>query len=484
MRNKRQVLISIMVAVVVLAVGVYYQIQESTKVKVQERVQKVCTLNDISRVEFKEEHLVIIEKEADTWRNPELSYLEYDNELISEWLKVLQTIETVKVVKNVEDESTYGINEQSAMITVYDNMNNSQTLRIGATNVDEDILYIKSDQDEVLYMVPYEAGQKLLTKPNTFVKYDGKLKIQPISKLQLNYQNEAPMNIEFSNDWYLNDYFGIPCKLNEEVMTTLIESIMELDFTGYIGTYETLETYGLEEPKLEMIVNDETKLSFGNTSDDSVYVRLNGANDVYTIDKALYTSIETFKPFDAIERQVVYLNLDEINKVTLSNPQGTYELLLDIEQSVDEIEVSENKVNQTTEEIQSTEIKEDNKEIENSKNIENGKEIEADSTDATFALLNKKPLTAEMTQEWLDKIQESLYIEALLQNPKIEQKEERKAEATIEYSLKDGSSIQIELIPYDINYYILRYNGHVEFAVNKDKVTKLFTQLDHFVKAE
>ena len=71
-----------------------------------------------------------------------------------------------------------------------------------------------------------------------------------------------------------------------------------------------------------------------------------------------------------------------------------------------------------------------------------------------------------------------------MQNPKIEQKEERKAEATIEYSLKEGSSIQIELIPYDINYYILRYNGHVEFAVNKDKVTKLFTQLDHFVKAE
>lgn len=478
MRNKRQVLIAIMVAVVVLAVGVYYQIQESTKVKVQERVQKICTLNDISRVEFKENNLVIIEKEAGTWHNPELSYLEYDNELISEWLKVLQTIETVKVVKNVEDESTYGINEQSAMITVYDNMNNSQTLRIGAINVDEDILYIKSDQDEVLYIVSYEAGQKLLTRPNTFVKYDGKLKIQPISKLQLNYQNEAPINIELSNEWYLNDYFGMPCKLNEQMMTTLIESIMELDFTGYVGTYETLEAYGLEEPKLEMIVNDEIKLSFGNTSNDSVYVRLNEEKDVYTIDKALYTSIETFKPFDAIERQVVYLNSDEIDKVILSNPQGTYELLLGVKQSVDETEVEGNKINQTAEEIQSTEVKEDSKETEN------GKEIEADSTEAAFALLNEKALTAEETQEWLDKIQESLYIEALLQNPKIEQKEERKAEATIEYSLKDGSSIQIELIPYDINYYILRYNGHVEFAVNKDKVTKLFTQLDHFIKAK
>ncbi|MBU3804929.1 MAG: hypothetical protein H9872_09275, partial [Candidatus Cellulosilyticum pullistercoris] len=89
-------------------------------------------------------------------------------------------------------------------------------------------------------------------------------------------------------------------------------------------------------------------------------------------------------------------------------------------------------------------------------------------------------LTKEDAQEWVDKIQESLYIEALLQNPQIEQKEERKAEASIEYHLKDGSMIQIELIPYDINYYILRYNGNVQFAVNKDKITKLFMQLNHF----
>lgn len=478
MRNKRQVLIAIMVAVVVLAVGVYYQIQENTMVKVQERIQKICTLNDISRVEFKEIDLVTIEKEAGIWHNPELSYLEYDNELISEWLKVLQTIETVKIIKNVEDESIYGINEQSVMITVYDTINNSQTLRIGDANVDEGILYMKNDQDDVIYIVPYEMGQKLLVKPNTFVKYDGILKIQPISKLQLNYKNDTPMNIEFRSDWYLNDYFKISCKLKEEIIGTLIESIMKLDFTGYIGSYESLNAYGLEEPKLEIVINDETKISFGNTSDDSVYVRLNEENDVYTMDKAIYTSLKSFKPFDAIERQVVHLNLDEIAKVTLSNPQGTYELLLDIEQSTENQEIQENKVDQTVKEIQSTETKEDSMETEKNE------EVEADSSEVTFALLNNKPLTAEVTQEWLDKIQENLYIEALLQNPKIEQKEDRRAEATIEYSLKDGSSIQIELIPYDINYYILRYNGNIEFAVNKDKVTKLFTQLDHFVKAE
>ena len=453
MKNKKQVLLAVIVAVVVLgalSVGIYYYIKENTTVKVQERVQRVCTLEDISKIEFKEKDLVIIEKEANTWYNPELTYLEYDNELISEWLQTLQTAETVKIVKNVEDESVYGINEQSTMITVYDNMNNSETLRIGNANIDEEIIYIKNDKDEVLYMIPYEVGQKLLTQPNTFVKYDNKLTIEGINKLQLNYRNEEPMSIELKNDWYLNDYYKIPCKLKQDAIDTLIETVSQLKFTGYIGTYESLNEYGLEEPQLELIINDEIVLFFGNTTGDHIYAKMGESKDVYIIDQSIYTQIEAFKPFDAIEKQLLYLNLDEIDKIALSNPQGTYELVLDTSKSIDEVE-------------NGTEIKEDETNLENQ-----------------FALLNGQALTKEDAQEWVDKIQESLYIEALLQNPQIEQKEERKAEASIEYHLKDGSMIQIELIPYDINYYILRYNGNVQFAVNKDKITKLFMQLNHF----
>ena len=98
------------------------------------------------------------------------------------------------------------------------------------------------------------------------------------------------------------------------------------------------------------------------------------------------------------------------------------------------------------------------------------------------ARLNEIPLTAEEAKEWLDKIEASVCIESPLQNPNIEQKQERKAEAVMVYVLNDGSKMQIEFIPYDINYYILRYNGVIEFAVNKEKVTKLFNELTHFTK--
>lgn len=483
MKNKKQVLLAVIVAVVVLgalSVGIYYYIEENTTVKVQERVQMVCTLKDISRVEFKKNDLVVIEKEAGSWYNPEFAYLEYDNKLVSEWLQVLQTAETVKIVKNVEDESVYGINEQSTMITVYDNMNNSETLRIGNASMDEDIVYIKNDKEDVIYIVSYEVGQKLLTKPNTFVKYNNKLTIETINKLQLNYPNEEPMNIEFKNDWYLNDYYKIPCKLKEDAINTLIEAISQLKLTGYIGTYEDLSNFGLEEPRLELILNDETTLFFGKISDDRVYIKIGEAKDVYTIDKAVYTQIEAFKPFDAIERQLTHLNLDEIDKIVLSNPQGTYEFVLASNKNDDSIE-SDTEISADETQTGVEEESADNKEKQIG--VEDDQVGDAEDIEA-FAWLNESLLTKQDAQEWLDKIQESLYIEALLQNPQIEQKEERKAEATIEYSLKDGSNIQIELIPYDINYYILRHNGNVQFAVNKDKITKLFMQLNHFAKAK
>ena len=480
MKNKKQVLLGIIVAVVVLgilSVGIYYHIEENIKVKVQDRVQKICMIENISKIEFKGNELVTIEKKDNTWYNPEFAYLEYDNGLVSGWVQMLQTAETVKIVKNVEDESMYGINEQSPMVTVYDPMNNSETLRIGNANVDEDMFYIKNDKEDVLYIIPYEVGQKILTKPNTFVKYEDLLTFGTIEKLQLNYPNEEPMNIELKEDWYLSDYYKIPCKLREEAVNALIESIEQLQYTGYVGTYETLDAYGLDKPQLQLAVNDETTLSFGNTVGEHVYAKMGESKDVYTIDKKVYTQITRFDPFDAIEKQLIYLNLDEIEKIVLSNPQGTYELIVDTNKSVDTVENAiqiDDDTNAVGEELNPTDHKEEM--------VKESNEGVSKDHVLAFALLNEKPLTKETAQEWLDRIQQSLYIEALLQNPQIEQKEERKAEVIIEYSLKNGQSVQIELIPYDINYYILRYNGHVQFAVNKDRVTKLFTQLNHFAK--
>ena len=50
---------------------------------------------------------------------------------MTEWIENLQNLETKEIVKNVQDQSVYGINEHSIIITLYDSMNNCETIQVG-----------------------------------------------------------------------------------------------------------------------------------------------------------------------------------------------------------------------------------------------------------------------------------------------------------------------------------------------------------------
>lgn len=470
MTKKKQALLSIIGAVVVfssLSGVAYYQIKENATVKVQERIQKVCTLDEISRIEFKDDQLITLQLQSNGWQNPEFNHLQYDTVRISEWLQVLQMLETEKIVKNVEDESLYGFTENSKMITVYDSMNNSQTLHIGNKSEEEQALYMKSDDEAIIYMVSLEEGEKLLTEPSTFVNCDEVEVPEVTTQFSLVYDQDVRMTMSFEEAWYLKDYFQIPYRVKEESMNAVLDTIQNLEVLSYVGTYDDLSDYGLEKPKLQLIINQESNMAFGNQTEEGVYVTLNNGKDVYMVDQTLYQQLSKLDAFDMIEKQFVQLPIEKIKQIQLSNPQGQYVFLLD-----KTLMLPEDKVEKEQE--RSKEVNESEEKQEETQVLEQPEE--------SFALFNDKELNEEEANEWIKRINESLYIEALLQNPKIEQKQERKAEATIEYTLEDDQQVLIELVPYDINYYILRYNGSVEFAVNKEKVTKLFTELSHLDK--
>lgn len=483
MTKSKKALFSLIGAVVILggAAGVGYYHKESTTIKVQERVQKVYTLEEVVRIEFKGEELITLESISNHWQNADYPYLEYDNTQINQWIDTLKNMETEKVVKNVEDGSAYGFNEQGMMMTFYDGVNNSQTLHIGSVNQEEQMLYIKSDQDDVIYMVPYETGAILLENPNTFVICNKILNEDASYKLSIENGESTAIEMTFDGAWYLKDYFEMPCLIKQEEMDEILDLVNALEPTAYIGTYSELSQYGLDQPKLVVTVDDTHKISFGHKKDDKVYININDDFDVYLVEQSLYQKLINLKPFDIIEKQLVHANITEIQKITLNNPQGDYTLVLNSE-ARDE---SEDPVNKVPENVELSAEEKSQEIIEANKEAVQKEEAVIDSAvikESAMALLNEKALSQEEAYYWVDKINESLWIEAMLQNPKIEQKQERKAEATVIYELKDKSRIEIELVPYDINYYILRYNGSVQFAVNKEKVTRLFTELSHTEK--
>lgn len=455
--------------------SIFYRIRTEalTTVKVQESIQKVCDIEAITRIEYESDEVTQLVKKDGIWENNELGTLKYDQQLMNEWISELQSIETKEIVKRVQDMSVYGISEESTKITLYDSMGNTQIIRLGDIIESEDSLYLQCNEDSFLYIVPYSAAKAVLARPNDFVECTDVFHISDIQSLAIDKGSQMMKLTYEGGEWRLRDYYKIPCYVDKEAIKDLLETVKNLSLEKYIGTYDNLEAYGLASPQLILVINEDTQVAFGSHSGDNVYVTVNNGEDVYSIDKKLYAAIAAFKPFEVIERQVVHLNYQQIEEVTLTNPQGIYRLDLNPAVIESASELPEKPL-----------VKPEDKKVTDPK-VQEVKKIEGAASgaiDQSAAKLNEVNLSKEEAKEWIEKIKTSLCIEAQLQNPSIEQKEERKAEAVIEYTLKDHSKIKIELIPYDINYYILRYNGAIEFAVNKEKITKLFNEVTHFTK--
>ena len=494
-KGKKTLLIVGVVIVVGLVSYLGYQkyVEEYTTVKVREHIQSVFNLDEIARIEYKSNDLITLEKQGEIWSNPEQPNLSYDQDLMAEWIGSLQALETKEVVKNVQDETVYGISDESVMITLYDSMNDYQTIKLGDIIEAEDSVYIKCDEENKLYVLSYEAAKAIFIRPNEFVDCSQVLQVEQLNSITLEKEGQKTVNLVNEEGWKLKDYYAFLAVLNEEEIEDLLQTTLQMQVKNYVGTYEDLKPYGLEEPRFILTLNDETKLAFGNQSGDYVYVTINGENDVYVMEKETYTKFMSFKPFNAINKQVVHVNMSDLESITLINPQGTYELKFNEMAPVEEGLEDENTRSESTEH-EALVTKQDEAQqkvdenpvtevVENEKTIAAHQNLESqEAKEPVVATLNDIELIQSEAQEWLDKIQASIYIEAPLQNPNIEQKEERKAEATINFKLKDQSVLNIKLVPYDINYYILRYNDIVEVAVNKEKVTKLFNELTQFVK--
>lgn len=483
MTRKKQMLLAI-VGTIVIGGGVWFvgskAYEAVTAVKVVDKVETVCDLTSINRIEFKDDRLVTLEKQKDVWKNIEHSHLQYDNQAINEWVQALMSSETVAIIKNVENESTYGITENSKILTVYDSENNYETYYIGSVMNAEDKIYIKKDGEANLYVIPFETTSLFNVEPETFVVCEDQLVIDDVKKVVFT-ENDKTYSIQ-ENDgiWYLVDYYEMPCVIKQEAITQWIDRLKEMKLTSYVDTTSDLADYGLEQVDHTMTINDNLSLQFGAQGEKRVYVAFPNENDVYTIDKSIYKDIVETNFFDCIDKRVLHYKLDDIRSIEMINPQMSYSFIVnDVqeEQSDSEALTEEASIKETAQVVANDPTNEE--QVANEKTTDGSELVE---TEEAKVVLCDKALNSIEAEEWLNKIQDSLQIEAQLQNPNIEQKEERKAECQMIYHLANGETVEIDFIPYDINYYILRYNGTIEFAVKKEKVTELFTSLEAFSK--
>lgn len=489
MTKKKQMLL-ILVGVLVIGGsigGIIPKVYEAvTAVKVQDKVQRISELETIERIEFKRDELTTLQKEQDKWQNVKYSNLSYNQEAISSWVNQLLSAETVGVVKNVEVEADYGISETSPMITVFDDKGKSETYRIGNELINEDKMYVKKEEEDYLYIMPMQEENIFYVDARRWVEVKQKLQISDVKSLKFLDSNGKIYTVSNQKEtWYLDGYYEMPCVIKQEAIETWFNAIKQMQLSQYIGTDVDLTVYGLDVPTYTMTINDQLTLLFGKQANNWVYVQIKGEPDVYAMDLAVYQSIVEKNYFQMIDKKVLHFALEEVDSILMTNPQNTFEFKNHLEAEQKE----EQKVEKAPEEVTTVNKAEEVEGIAGDQEVKEQIDSEEESTEKPTddkqlapVTLNEKPLSLIEGKEWLNTIQESLEIVAELKNPEIEQKEERKAESQIICHLKTGEEIKIELIAYDINYYIMRYNNNIQFAVNKEKVIKLFTQLSAFLK--
>ncbi len=476
----------ILAALAVVVGGVFYaqykvQIEAmSTEVLVEEIALPLSLLTEeIEKIEIEDKNSLTLEKKNKVWQNPLESEITYNNDLINEWINYFKTEQSINVIRNVKDLSIYGISETTPRVVICDAEGNYQTFRLGNINEERTIRYIYSDETELVYSVNPIKSEVLLVDSSMLI--DPQIEMPDLEKVKnmVIHQGGTVLTLQKEKTkWFLKEYFNDMYEVKAEVIIGLFEDLRRLEKERLVGKVTTEISYGMDAPTLSITLDENYTLNFGTKQGGEYYFSENNSPYVYTVKEQSLKGFEQLKPLQMIHRSVYRPEIEEIESIVMTNPQAVYKLRLQESQPDNELPAEE----QLEEETLTAEVtKQDNKEdtLEKSKDITVLYEVLESNA---VGKLNDQLLDGVQTESLLNLIQDSVYIETILQNPQIEQKTERQAEISITYYMKDGSEKNIELISYDTNYYILRVDGKIEFAANKEKVTTLFSELKKIVK--
>jgi hypothetical protein len=455
MQKKMGIVLFIIMLLGIVAIPYYMRNNQISDEKPEEAIAeesqvRIFALDQsiLSRIEIKDESVFTFEKREDKWIEPEFNTLAYDKEAIENIIQSISSLESIQVIHNAPGQSQYGIDDHSRMITLYDSSNNHYTLKLGSYTADKKGLYVVTDLNDTVYIVSSEMARPLFSQKEDLIEKQMAIpKAADIQSLDISKKDEPVIHIQRNNKvgykdyetWVLEEFYKSTHEIHTETVDALLNKIGAFQKEKFVGNKTELEKYGLDEPYMVMALNKKWTIKFGKKENEFIYFMYSEEPYVYKMLEENIKELTAIKPIALIRKQVYIPELTTVNQIELSNPEQT--LVLNINKVL--TQQGENGLTSSIEEMSFDEMQ---------------------------------------TKQFIELIQDNICIEAELQNPEIEEKQERKAEISIRYRYEDGSEKLIELIPYDNHFYILRHDGTIEFAVGKEKVMNMFNMLHEMTK--
>lgn len=500
MKNKT-VKMLLAAAVLVVCCGVYAGItsyvasQEQTESEADEEETTTvfsASADDVRSLEFAvDDKETVFEKVDDVWMKKDETDFPVDQTTLDNAVSAVTSIDSDRVLEEVEDLSEYGLDEPSNVISIVseaEEETNTTMLYVGDENQSTGQYYIRKDNDEkTVYLVDASCVEPFAKTLYDYAQMEDFPVVSATDTIS-NVKVEGSTNYILSKDENTS-LWSVAGESEDEkadsgTVSSLISSFGSMAYDSLVNYKCTDKSeYGLEDPYAEITVDyqeeveieseestdsdpntedesdisdvdEETeeepetkmedrqlKITVGDQADSSNrYVMVNDSDQIYRMSNTTLDELTEKTEEDFWDMTVSYVSLNNLGSLKITYQNEDYALNVSRETSEDE----------------------DGEETETVTYKLNGKEIE--STDIS-AFYNK--LINMAAQKRLTEIFEP----------------ESEPEMSVIFTEEDGDTLEVNYYSYDTNYYAAVVDKKT-YLINKMNVKDLFSAFDTFVGAE
>lgn len=469
MKKKKIVPMIILLAVVAVLLICYFLLKNYNRE--QEKKEEAAAENDVV-ISFAEDDIknlsflisdkrVSFTRNEDGWVYDDDAQFPVDDDQMKVLTDALAEVTANRTLTDVEDLSSYGLDEPEDVIQVTDQEDKVTEITVGDTNESTGDCYISLNEDSrTVYTVTGDLSTVFSGSLMNYAKGDDYPTITggSIERITLT-GGENPFTLEKSEDstsgWILTDGSGKQIDVGSSYVSTLQSAAAGLDYANYYEYNCTdFSKYGLDQPYAVLTV-DYTETAADEEADE------NGETDTEEVSRQMVLRIgnenEEGNRYVSIEgsTQVHGISVDSLNELLQPSDENMEDL------SVSNVPVS--AIDKLTVVYKNTthyyEIKEE---------TAKGSDESAEESSETVYYRDGEKIDSLSFSSFYNKAIGMTAQKTTQDNPS------GTAEMKLLFQKSDGSEINVEYYSYDTNFYLaLRQDGK-KYLVNKMNVREMF----------
>lgn len=461
--------IIILVVVLGLLIGAYYLIGNKPQDEEDDFSDTAIELSKFDKEKLTKmtlktsEGTLTLTKEGEEWKVDYPYDIVLDESAIDDLAYSFASLYAEEIVEEApEDLSEYGLDKPQAIAECELEDGEKRTFYLGDKTPVGNTYYLMVEGDPKVYTVWTNHGEHFTYSLSDIrEKKLPEIDMADLKYLKIDKKDGRPIEIKVNDDqseeeasfglgiWKMTSPYNQPMGVDGNSISSFLEAISTLSIKDFIDDAPAdLGTYGLKEPKGEVIIKDSEKklhIYIGEEYDDeTVYFKTDDGDSVYTIEKSKLEFMD-IKPFELVEKFAYIVNIDDVDKIVVEGGGKSHTLTLTrtIQEAEGEDEDEEDEVI-TTYKV-------------------DGKEVEEDSFKKYYQSLIGLIVDAENNEE-----------------PNAD------PEVKTTFFLNKGKEreVHVDYVPYDKDFYLVVRNGKAEFLISQKQVKNMLNDLELLIEGK